>query len=245
MRLSSTHFVSPARLSPADASGSAGIRRRLAVRGVALAMTAALAPAAATVVAAPAAQAHSSLIATTPEQGATLAEAPESVEIEFNEEISPDFASLTVMSDGEDVAEGDPEVDGASISVDVPSLEAGTYTVGYRVVSADGHPVQGSWEFTVEGAGGSGASAAESTAAEAGAAEATSGDSAGPSNDQSANPAESDDSTQAADEADDDGINIAAAIGLLAVLAIALIGGAAFLLQRHKRNMAQFHQNDQ
>ena len=37
----------------------------------------------------------------------------------------------------------------------------------------------------------------------------------------------------------------AAAIGILAVLAIALIGGAAFLLQRHKKNMAQFHQDDQ
>ncbi|NJP35771.1 copper resistance CopC family protein [Micromonospora thermarum] len=31
----------------------------------------------------------------------------------------------------------------------VPALANGTYTVAYRVVSADGHPVQGSYRFTV------------------------------------------------------------------------------------------------
>lgn len=206
---------------------------------MALAMTAALAPAAAAVVAAPAAQAHSTLVGTTPEQGATVETSPESVEVVFNEEISSDFAMLTVMSDGEDVAEGDPEVEGDTISVAVPSLEAGTYTVGYRVVSADGHPVQGSWEFTVGGGAGS---ATEAPGAEADATESSTGENAGSSNDQ---PADADDSTEAADEADEGGINVFAAIGILAVLAIALIGGAAFLLQRHKKNMAQFHQDDQ
>lgn len=240
MRFSSVRPSSSARLSSADAAGSAGIRRRIAARGVALAMTAALAPAAAAVVSAPAAQAHSVLVATTPEQGATVDEAPESVEVVFNEEISSDFATLTVMSDGEDVAEGDPEVDGDSLSVAVPALDDGTYTVGYRVVSADGHPVQGSWEFTVEGAGGAASSTAESIGAEAGAAEAGSGDGAA-----GEQPTDSDDSAEAADESDEGGINIFAAIGLLAVLAIALIGGAVFLLQRHKKNMAQFSQDEQ
>lgn len=236
MRFSSVRSASSARTS----SAAAGIRRRLAARGVALAMTAALAPAAAAVVAAPAAQAHSTLVGTTPEQGATVDEAPKSVEIVFNEEISSEFATLTVMSDGEDVAEGDPEVEGDTISVSVPSLDAGTYTVGYRVVSADGHPVQGSWEFTVEGTGGAEAGAAESTGAESSAAESNSGNST--SNDQ---PTDSGVSAEPADEADEGGVNLFAAIGLLAVLAIVLIGGAAFLLQRHKKNMAQFRQDDQ
>ena len=235
MRFSSVRSASSARTS----SVAAGIGRRLAARGVALAMTAALAPAAAAVVA-PAAQAHSTLVGTTPEQGATVDEAPESIEIVFNEEISSEFATLTVMSDGEDVAEGDPEVEGDTISVSVPSLDAGTYTVGYRAVSADGHPVQGSWEFTVEGAGGAEAGAAESTGAESSAAETNSGNST--SNDQ---PTDSGDSAEPADEADEGGVNLFAAIGLLAVLAIVLIGGAAFLLQRHKKNMAQFHQDGQ
>ena len=233
-----------ARLAPSRSSSApAGFRRSVAARGVALAMTAALAPAAAAVVAAPAAQAHSVLVSTTPEQDSTVSTSPESVEIVFNEEISGEFASLTVMSDGENVAEGDPEVEGDAISVKVPELEDGTYTVGYRVVSADGHPVQGSWEFTVEGGASDGASpSSEATAAEN--AEGTSAGSDSAASDQNANGDDAD-SDNVADDAEDDGFNVGAAIGILAVLAIVLIGGAAFMLQRHKKNMAQFHQGDE
>lgn len=186
------------------------------------------------------------LVGTTPEQGSTVAEAPETIEVVFNEEISPDFASLTVMADGENVADGDPEVDGDSIFVAVPELDDGTYTVGYRVVSADGHPVQGSWEFTVEagGAAGSGSSASESTGAEApGGAEE--GANSGGNADSADQAADTEDSVNANADAQDEGMGIWPAMGLLAVLAIALIGGAVFLLQRHKKTMAQFHQDEQ
>lgn len=41
-------------------------------------------------------------------------------------------------------------VTGAKSTVQVTdTLPNGTYTVAYRVVSADGHPVQGSYPFTV------------------------------------------------------------------------------------------------
>lgn len=214
---------------------------------MALAMTAALAPVAAAVVSAPAAQAHSVLVSTTPEQDSTVADSPESVDITFNEEISAEFASLTVMSDGENVAEGEPEVDGDSISVKVPDLEAGTYIVGYRVVSADGHPVQGSWEFTVEAGGAQGSGAAAATGSEESAegtapAEGTAG--AGSASDNASEPGT--DAADASDESENEGSNLfVTSIALLAVLAIVLIGGAAVLLQRHKKNMAQFHENEQ
>ena len=45
-------------------------------------------------------------------------------------------------------------MDGAVISIDVlPLGPAGTYTVNYRVTSADGHVVSGSWPFHLTTAG--------------------------------------------------------------------------------------------
>jgi hypothetical protein len=46
------------------------------------------------------------------------------------------------------------QVDGAVVSVGVRPLgPAGTYTVNYRVTSADGHAVSGSWSFSLAAAG--------------------------------------------------------------------------------------------
>ena len=56
---------------------------------------------------------------------------------------------MTVVGpDGNLWSTGDPRVAGAVISVDVRPLgPPGRYTVNYRVTSADGHPVTGSWWF--------------------------------------------------------------------------------------------------
>ena len=56
---------------------------------------------------------------------------------------------MTVVGpDGNLWSTGDPQVEGAVISVGVRPLgPAGTYTVNYRVTSADGHVVSGSWSF--------------------------------------------------------------------------------------------------
>ena len=75
--------------------------------------------------------------------------------------MQPQFAAMTVVGpDGNLWSTGDPEVDGAVVSVGVRPLgPAGTYTVNYRATSADGHVVSGSWSFrlTVAGTGTSGA----------------------------------------------------------------------------------------
>jgi hypothetical protein len=51
---------------------------------------------------------------------------------------------------------GEPTVAGAMVSIALRPLgPSGTYTVNYRVTSADGHVVSGSWSFqlTVSGTG--------------------------------------------------------------------------------------------
>ena len=56
---------------------------------------------------------------------------------------------MTVVGpDGNLWSTGEPQVEGAVISVGVRPLgPAGTYTVNYRATSADGHVVSGSWSF--------------------------------------------------------------------------------------------------
>jgi copper resistance protein C len=109
------------------------------------------------------ASAHATRIATDPVDNAALAQGPQTVSATFNEKLQHQFAAMTVVGpDGNLWSSGDPKVDGAIVTVGVRPLgPAGTYTVNYRVTSADGHVVSGSWSFrlTVAGTGTPGPSA--------------------------------------------------------------------------------------
>ncbi|MDF3341946.1 copper resistance protein CopC [Mycolicibacterium septicum] len=106
---------------------------------------------------APAASAHAARVAAEPAEHAALSASPARVSATFNEALQPAFANMTVVGPDNNLwSEGEPSVAGAVLSVGVRSLgPAGTYTVNYRVTSADGHVVSGSWSFdlTVAGAG--------------------------------------------------------------------------------------------
>ena len=123
---------------------------------------------AATVVAAPAAWAHAFLISSDPADGAKLTTSPAHVSGTFNEPLQTQFATMTLVGpDGNLWSVGDPVVQGAVIRVDLRPLgPAGRYTVNYRVTSADGHPVTGSWSFelTEPGTGTPGPAAAAPSA---------------------------------------------------------------------------------
>ncbi len=95
------------------------------------------------------ASAHARLETTSPQDGATLSAAPPEVMLRFNEAVNGDLSKVTVTSGSEDVTKGAPEVDGNSLYQPLDSaMPAGEYTVTYKVVSADGHPVSGSFSFT-------------------------------------------------------------------------------------------------
>lgn len=98
---------------------------------------------------APAAHAHSDLVSSTPENGATLAAMPDTVTLVFNEEIDPNFAQA-VVSDAKDIARPQkPGVIGATLTVPIPAeVPDGAVEVRYRIVSKDGHPVAGTLAFT-------------------------------------------------------------------------------------------------
>lgn len=112
------------------------------------------------------ASAHAELIGSSPKDGATVNTLPGQVKLEFSEEVgSPAFVEVKA-ADGTDVTAGDPEVLGATVTVPLNSSgPAGSYTIDYRVVSADGHPVSDELSFDVTT--GSGPTAAATSPASA------------------------------------------------------------------------------
>ncbi|GAA3746133.1 hypothetical protein HDA32_000380 [Spinactinospora alkalitolerans] len=100
---------------------------------------------------APAAQAHDVLTGSSPEDGETLDSVPEEVTLTFSNEIGDGGNGIVVTGPGgEDHVDGDVVIDGDTASADLlPLEEAGEYTVGYRIISADGHPVEEELTFTL------------------------------------------------------------------------------------------------
>jgi methionine-rich copper-binding protein CopC len=97
--------------------------------------------------------AHAMLVKAEPARRAALTRAPSQVRLWFNEEIEKDYASLAVQDAAKaTVTEIKPHVaadDPKSIVLPLPELEAGKYTVKFRVLSVDGHVVDSSYDFTV------------------------------------------------------------------------------------------------
>lgn len=106
---------------------------------------------------APAAGAHATRVSCDPAADAVLAAGPQRVSATFNEQLQTTFAAMTVVGpDGNVWSAGEPTVQGAVVGIALRALgPAGTYTVNYRVTSADGHVVSGAWSFrlTVPGSG--------------------------------------------------------------------------------------------
>lgn len=101
--------------------------------------------------------AHARLVEAEPEDGAALAQAPDQVRLSFNEPIEAEFNPVKVLDQqgnrvDQDNARVDPD-DRKVVVADLKQLTEGHYTVEWRVISADTHPVNGRYEFAVAGAG--------------------------------------------------------------------------------------------
>jgi methionine-rich copper-binding protein CopC len=84
-----------------------------------------------------------------------LTRAPDRVQLWFNERLEPAFSRVTVTdASGQAVDLGDVLVgpdDPTRLSVGLRRLSPGTYTVRFRVLSVDGHVVEGEFPFTLRG----------------------------------------------------------------------------------------------
>ena len=94
------------------------------------------------------AAAHSSRVETNPEHGATLETLPAEATVTFNE--APKTAGVVLARPDGKVDKLKTQVVGSTVKVRLPANgPRGAYTLSYRVVSADGHPVSGSVTFRV------------------------------------------------------------------------------------------------
>jgi methionine-rich copper-binding protein CopC len=100
----------------------------------------------------PAASAHDTLISSDPEDGQSLVTSPEQITLTYSDEVL-DVSPKVRISDADDrvMVDEAPTIDGPDAVLEIEDpLPAGDYTVQWRVVSADGHPIEGTFSFTVE-----------------------------------------------------------------------------------------------
>lgn len=159
--------------NPATTAWATAVRRRclnpmlllLAAAAVVSWMGVGVAPAAA----------HTELRSSNPPDGQHLTVAPETVELVFGQPIADNFARLVARpSPGGQPTELAVRVDGARVSATVPpdltrvtTRNRTVWTIAYRVVSEDGHPITGQLRFTVAPAAATTAARQPSTAASA------------------------------------------------------------------------------
>src|SRR5690606_32128447 len=190
---------------------------RLLRTPVLAALAALLATAALTFSAAPA-LAHSELVGSTPADGDVVDAAPTELVLEFNENIQELGTEVVVTGpDGASAADGDLAVDGELVTQPLLDGGAGTYTVVWRAVSADGHPISGELAYEVTAA----EETTEETTAEDTGAEGSS------------EPAAT--TADAADEADEGSSSVLPVVAGIAVLAAVVVAVVLVMRRRQAR----------
>lgn len=101
------------------------------------------------------AMAHDALSSTAPARDAVVTTAPEAVSLTLTqpptEAGSLNLSVITVTDGaGTTVSDGTVTVDGATLTTRTAPGAPGTYTVLWRAVSSDGHPIEGKYSFTVQ-----------------------------------------------------------------------------------------------
>jgi len=99
------------------------------------------------------ASAHAALLSTDPKQGAVVQTAPTQVTLHFSEQVTLEKDGMRVFDPGgkrvDTGATGHAGGDDSTARVALdPGLAEGTYTVAWRAISADTHPVSGAFTFS-------------------------------------------------------------------------------------------------
>ncbi|VWB92282.1 copper resistance protein C [Burkholderia lata] len=102
-----------------------------------------------------AAYAHGKLESAAPATGGTIDTAPDTVRLTFNEDLEPAFSSVKVSdANGNAVTHEKAKVDAANprvMTVALPKLAPGAYTVQWAAMTADAHRTKGTYTFRVKG----------------------------------------------------------------------------------------------
>lgn len=115
-------------------------------------LAAAFLAAAALLVPALPAAAHDELVATDPTADAVLEALPAEITLSFSADVLPDAGATVVEvtdASGASLTDGAPEAAGAEVTQALAGPASGAVTVRWRVVSSDGHPIDGEFAFSV------------------------------------------------------------------------------------------------
>ncbi len=97
--------------------------------------------------------AHDTLTGSNPENNSVISAMPATLTLEFNEAMLDIGTTIKLTDhDGSAVTTTTPTTSGATVSTEVPDAATaaeGAYSLAWRVVSQDGHPIEGTIEFTV------------------------------------------------------------------------------------------------
>lgn len=96
--------------------------------------------------------AHAVLEMANPAQDSHLQSSPKEIILQFNERIEKELYSIKVFDrSGEEVSNSKTSlsVDQKQVNQTLPPLADGHYTISYSVISADGHPIKGSYMISV------------------------------------------------------------------------------------------------
>lgn len=103
--------------------------------------------------AAPEASAHTKLKESTPASDEVLQTPPSEIKLIFSGKLEDALHTMELASEGGEAIPFDPPALDETrkiLTAALPELPNGKYTVSYRVISADGHPIEGSFAFEVQ-----------------------------------------------------------------------------------------------
>jgi copper resistance protein C len=96
--------------------------------------------------------AHDQLVSASPKDGAALDAAPSEIVLIYNNPVQTSFATVAVTGPGgTNIAEGKPEIVDNKVTQPLKDeVPTGTYKVSWRVVSSDGHPINGTFTYSIK-----------------------------------------------------------------------------------------------
>lgn len=95
--------------------------------------------------------AHSHFESSVPEEGQTVEEAVETIELSFDGGIEQASDVQVFTADGEEIETSGVNINSPNIEVELAEpLANGEYRVAYNVLSSDTHPLEGEFTFTVD-----------------------------------------------------------------------------------------------
>jgi len=99
---------------------------------------------------------HATLLRSEPAKDGTITTSPDRIYLVFSEEVEPSLGGIRLVGPGGRTVTlkptGDPRNVSALVAPVTTTLAAGTWRVEWRIVSEDGHPIDGDFTFTLAGA---------------------------------------------------------------------------------------------